>query len=178
MMIEQQTRITRMMANQQSSPSKHSLLRFLTTHFVSHFSKHLHLDPVPFEKSLASVLPESIPKYYQDRPSLPGRLPGTLFLSVMPPASGSETRQSRLPKQIYRIFRYILGKVGHVASTTHPGIAAAISMVSQYMSTPTQHDLRDVAGVLYAFLNLNPTHEMGMSTRIVMGYINAMGSML
>jgi hypothetical protein len=48
----------------------------------------------------------------------------------------------------YKLFRNILGKVSHVANTTHPEICTAVSFISQYMSAPTMVDLHNVVSVM------------------------------
>ena len=48
----------------------------------------------------------------------------------------------------YKLFRNILGRVSHVANTTHPEICTAISFVSQNMAKPTKVDLQNVVSIL------------------------------
>ena len=48
----------------------------------------------------------------------------------------------------YKLFRSILGKCSHCANMTHPEIVTSISILSQNMMSPTDHDVRRVFKVL------------------------------
>jgi hypothetical protein len=69
----------------------------------------------------------------------------------MTPAHSKRARNPKTPVLLgerYKLFRKILGQVSHCANFTHPEICTAVSMISQYMSCPTQEDLSDVWNVM------------------------------
>ena len=86
------------------------------------------------------------------------------------PMSESDSKSNVEPepefeKDRYKLFRSILGKVGHCANFTHPEISVAVSIVSQRMTNPSDRDLRMVFDILrYLYGTTLPGNEKAKMT--------------